>query len=238
MPRRYTMTDLIDACMDRIDMENDELIDRARWAWLISEAYGELYTIVFEACRQYFEYSVLLTTDGTATIPEPLDHLSTVTFSYLVTGAPDGQRRDLRVLEAQERSRMSGQTGGEARHYMLVDDKIYLFPTPPAGQVYEMRYIAQPPQLVEVSGDQAVLVDVVTPMGLTFLTYCACVKAISKNKDDWQLQVAERDRAKSEFAESAELRAILDGHRRIVDKHGGLLDGFDDGGGRRDWGGW
>lgn len=228
MPRRYTVTDLIDRCQQRCDMENDGLIPRNEWATLVSEAYGELYSIVFECGNEYFEYTETLTTDGTNVLDEIADHLSTVELTYLVNGTTTGPRKDLRPAEAQERSRLSGRSG-PPEYFALVDDKIYLYPTPASGTVLELRYVAQPPELVEIESDQSVLADVVTPDGLTFLIYCAIVKAQIKAEIDTSAAVAEREAARARFTESAILRAMNTGHHRIVDRHGGMLEGFGNG---------
>ncbi|WP_196299624.1 hypothetical protein, partial [Streptococcus pneumoniae] len=84
-------------------------------------------------------------------LAEMADHLSTVNLSFIVN-ATTGERRDLRELMAQERSRYSGQSG-TARYFSLVDDVIYLYPTPPTGEVYEMRYVPQPPDLTAFASD-------------------------------------------------------------------------------------
>lgn len=229
MPRRYTVTDLVLRCQQRVNMENDPSISRPEWLNLISEAYGELYSIVFEVGNEYFEYTESLTTDGTNVFAEIADHLSTVALSLLLTGDPNGQRVDLRPAEAMERSRLSGVHGGAAEYFALVDDKIYLYPTPPAGQVYELRYVPQPPELAEFSGGLSVDADVVTPDGLAFLIWCVAAKALAKGEEDVTNAVAEREAARMRFTESAVLRAISTGHHRVVDRGGGMLDGFYDG---------
>lgn len=225
MPRRYAMTVLILRAQQRVDMVNDGLIDRDEWCTLISEAYGELYNIVWEVGNEYFEYTEILTTDGTNVLDEIADHLSTVELTYLVNGTTDGLRRDLRPAEAQERSRLSGRTG-EPRYYALVDDKIYLYPTPVTGTVLELRYVPQPPELVEFFEDEEVLVDVVTPDGLTFLLETVAMKAKAKAEIEAGVHAAEREAARLRFTESAVLRSINTGHHRVIDKGGGLLDGY------------
>ena len=42
MPRRYTVTDLIDRAQAQCDMVNDALIARSEWATICSRAYGTL----------------------------------------------------------------------------------------------------------------------------------------------------------------------------------------------------
>lgn len=214
------MTDLILRSQQRADKENDLSISRAEWCQLISESYGELFTIVFECGLEYFEFAKQLTTNGTNTISEVGDHLSTVTLAYLEDAA-NGRYRALRELMAQERTRWSlanGQGGSRALAFALVDDQIYLYPTPPAGQVYELRYVPQPPELIEFSsGVTPYQVDVVTPDGLAFLIWATVVKANAKVERDSQLAIAEREAARQRFTESVQLRALNAPRRRILD---------------------
>lgn len=219
MPRRYTMTDLILRCQQRADLENDLSIARDEWCRLISESYGELYTIVFESGLQYFEYAQVLTTNGTNKLSEIGDHLSTVTLCYLAD-AGSGRYVALRALMAQERVMWSGNLGSSsrARGFALVDDALYLYPTPAAGQTYELRYVPQPPELTEfAAGEVPFQVDVVTPDGLTFLVWATTVKAKSKSEADVTLAVGEREGARIRFTESVRLRAMNDSPRRVLD---------------------
>src|SRR5262245_46129284 len=135
MPRKYTLNDLIQRCKRRVDMEGDPAIADDEWAKLVSEAYGELYTIVFESGLEYFEVAKQMTATGAQTLGEPVDHLSTVQVAYLID-ATQLRYIALRELMAQERTIISGLTiasGNFSRAFALVDRLIYLYPTPPAG---------------------------------------------------------------------------------------------------------
>lgn len=214
MPRRFTLAALRTACKQQVDLENHGVISDAEWAGYLSRAYGELYTIVFECGLQYFETIGSLTTDGTNILSEMSDHLSTVSLSY-VADAARGSHIDLRELHAQERSPLSGMTCDRARYFALVDDKIYLYPTPPTGQAYVMRYIPQPPDLT--SYIDADLVDVVTPDGHDFLIWSVAVRACGKTEADPALAMREREQARERFTTSVQLRALNAPRRRIVD---------------------
>ncbi len=204
MPRRYTMADLITRCKQRVDMENHAVISDAEWKTLISEAYGELYTMVFESGMQYFEFTTDMVTDGTSVLNEVVDHMSTVSFAYL-EDAVTGRYRDLRPLQPQERSQLSGRTGGAAVGFALVDDKIYLYPTPPSGQTYRMCYVPQSPELSAFETSDTV--DVVMPDGLTFLIWAVAIKAMAKTESDPGLALREREGARDRFSTSVMLRA-------------------------------
>jgi len=222
MPRIYTLTDLILRAKRRCDMENDPSIAPDEWADLISEAYGELYTIVFESGLQYFERALQYTTTGAQTLGEPVDHLSTVQVAYLVDAAAK-RYVALRELMAQERTIISGLTissGSFARAFALVDRQIYLYPTPPSGQVYEVRYVPQPPELAEPAN-----VDVVTPDGLSFLLWNVAVMAAAKSEVDASLALSRMEAARERFTESVGLRALNAPRRRILDIETDIDDG-------------
>ena len=214
MPRRVEMDALRTACKQQVDLENHDVISDAEWASYISRAYGELWTIVFEAGLQYFEYATTFTTDGSNALDEPADHLSTVALAYV---EPTGQQYELRLLQPQEVTRASRLCGssGRARWYALVDSKIRLYPTPPAGQTYELRYVPQSPNLVTFAGDACV--DVVTPDGEDFLIWSTAVRACGKTEADPMLALREREAARERFTESVRQRAMTAPRRLVVD---------------------
>lgn len=220
MPRSYTLTNLIRRAQRRCDMEGDPSIPDDEWAEMISEAYGELYTIVFESGLEYFERALQVTTTGAQTIGEPVDHLSTVQVLYLAD-ASTKRYVALRELMAQERAMFSGSvfTSSRSQAFSLVDRLIYLYPTPPAGQVYEIRYVPQPPDLIEPAN-----VDVVTPDGLSFLIWNVAVMASAKVETDAQLALSRLEAARARFTEGVGLRALNAPRRRILDIEQGSSD--------------
>lgn len=217
MPRRYTMTDLVLRAQRRVDQVNDGFISRDEWCAFISEAYGELYMIPVEAGLEYFEYRTQLTTDGSNVLAEMPDHLGTVVFARVVPGTNPVRYRKLHALQAEERVHRSGVSGSCATAYAMVDDEIYLYPTPPAGDLYEMRYCPQPPELVEFNGELPIYVDVVTPDGLTFLLWSVAVLALAKSEQDPQLAMQQKEAARERFTTSVQMRR-QESLRRMVDR--------------------
>lgn len=215
MPRRLTMATITTRCQQRADMENDPSISMAEWYALISEMYGELYTLVVDAGWEYFEYTQQLTSDGTNILSEVADHFATVQLAYLAD-ASTGRYRALRPLNSQERVMRSGLNAApHATGYALVDDRIYLYPTPPSGQVYEMRYVPQPPDLTSYASTD--VVDVVAPDGEALLIWGVTVKALAKSESDVQVAMTERDAARMRFDDAVRLRAQTSMQRRITD---------------------
>lgn len=213
MPRRIAMSTLITSCKQQVDLENHAVIGDAEWRGLISRAYGELFTIVAQSGLRYFEYTSDAVTTGTNELAEIADHFETVTLAYLSSVTP-ARYIDLREAMPQEQSMLSGQSGGMARYFALVDDKILLFPTPPAGQTYQMRYVPQPPDLSAYADSD--IIDVVTPDGHEFLIWNVAVKAMAKTEADARLAIAEREQSRARFTEAVQLRALISPRRRIV----------------------
>ena len=196
-------------------MEGDDSIPDTEWAAMISEAYGELYTIVTESGMEYFESSTQYTTAGVNTLTEPTDILFIVQLLFLAD-APTGRYISLRPLMMQERAQMSGLTltmGSRATAYVFVNRTIYLYPTPPSGQVYELRYVAQPAELTGASTS----IDVVTPDGLTFLIWNVATMAAAKIESDPQLALQRLEAARERFTESVTLRALNQPRHRVAD---------------------
>ncbi len=210
MPRRMTMLALRTRCKQRADKENDPHISDPEWNSLISEQYGDLYSVVAQSGLRYFETTHTITATVAARYDEPDDHLATVGVDFVIGTA--GQVRPLMEIMAQEQPAWSGQVG-EARAYTLIDDQILLFPKPTSG-TYTLRYIAQPPDLS--SYVDADILDVVTADGEGFIVWGAAVKALSKSESDVRLAMAEREAARGRLAEWAALRAFNSPRRRTV----------------------
>ncbi len=214
MPRRLLMGTIRTRCLQRADMETDLSVSTSETNSLISEQYGDHYSVVAAAGLRYFEKSTSFTTAGLSYLAEPVDHLSTVDTIERVVSATTGRSRRLRQLAPQERTVWTGRTG-HARRWELVDDRINLYPTPPSGDVYVLRYIPQPPDLTSYAdGD---VVDVVTPDGEAFLIWGVTVKLLAKSARDTSLAEREREQARGRLSEWASLRAFNDSPRTIVD---------------------
>lgn len=202
MPRRFTLGTCVTRCQQRADKENDLSISETEWKSMIGTVYAELYAAVAGTGMRYFEVTHEIVADGSASYDEPTDHLSTVGIDFIVNA--QGERRKLRELMAQERSRFAGLSG-DAVAFMHVDDQIYLYPKPATG-TYEMLYVPQPPDLTDE--DDTVLIDVVTPDGEAFLYWGVAVLALAKESTDTSLARAERDAAKVRVVEWAVMKAL------------------------------
>lgn len=214
MPRRYELSELRTRCKRRADKENDDHIADAEWNALISEQWGELFEIVAGTGLRYFERTNSITADGSDSYDEPDEHGKTVGLDRVDS---DGRRLSLLPLMPGERSRFAGQTG-DAFEYAIIDDQIFLYPTPSSGS-YELLYIPQPTDLTTLADDD--LVDVVCIYGEAFLIWGVAVKALSKSESDVRLAMAERDRSAQRLLEWAAERDANEPRRRVIDSDDG-----------------
>lgn len=195
-------------------MESDQSISSPEWNSLMSEVFGELYEEVADSGLRYFETSTQYTTTGLGYLAEPADQLAMVDNIELVLDATSGRCRRLFPLVPQERSGWAGRTG-DPRRYEMVDDRFYLYPTPPAGKVLTLRYIQQPPDLTNYADTD--VIDVVTPSGLAFLIWGTALAAMSKDKSDVELAMNQKEAARLRLRQWAENRAFHQSPRRIVE---------------------
>lgn len=209
------MGTLVTRCKQRCDKENDEHIDTSEWKSMISTQYGDLWNEVAKTGLRYFESRETITTTGAASYDEPLAHLATVGLDRVYS---DNTRRSLRELMAPERNYFAGRTG-DAIAFEHIDDQIYLWPTPPSGQTYELLYIPQPTNISEWTDDQEI--DVVTPDGEAFIIWGVAVQALAKEEADVRLAREERESARAAIAEWATLKAFHEQRRKIVAEDSG-----------------
>lgn len=219
------MGDIRTRCQRRADLENNSHIVNDEWAALISEQYGELWSIASSTGLRYFETTFLITTDGSLSYQEPVSHFETVGVDHIIDTV--GRRRELSEAQSQDISRLRGLTG-DAYKYAHIDDQIWLYPTPPAGQTYEMLYVPQPTDLSGYADSD--IVDLSTPDGEAFLIWGVAVKALAKSETNTELAVAEREAARIRFTEACILKALTSSRHREVRGQGGYGYGFGDDG--------
>lgn len=205
MPRLVPMSTLVLRSQQLADMEGDPSIDTPEWKTNLSESYGEAYEIVASEGNRYFEFTTTLTTDGTNHLPEPVDMLAVVDQLELILDATTGRCRRLRPILPQQRAALSGRTG-TPRFYEHVDDRYYLYPTPPTGQQLTLRYIGQCPDLTNYA--DADVVDCYCVAGLKFALYAAAAAAVQKSKNDASALLQEREVQRKLLWEWAAERAM------------------------------
>ena len=214
MPRLFTMGVLVTRFQQRANMVGDSSIAPAEWKAMGSEVYGEVYEEVCDSGLRYFEYELSVDTTGVNYIAEPPSQLALVDNLEIMLDATSGRVRRLRLVQAQERAALAGRTG-DPRFYEMVDDRLYLYPTPPANTTVVLRYIPQAPDLSGYDDSEAV--DVVTAAGEAMLIWG--VAAIARHKDDRFVDYAEtqKEKARLRLQAWARNRAFNEQPRRVVD---------------------
>lgn len=213
MPRLVRMDALIERAKLRADKDEDDHITDAAWRSFISEAWGtHVYSVVAGTGGRYFEYKLTRTTDGTAYVDEPSDCMSLVGVDYVDSS---GRHWPLDPLEQQEEAFYAGAAAGaRAFYYTLVDDRLYLYPTPPTDQSYELQYIPQPQDLAEFDDDQCV--DVVTTDGEAAVTWGAGGIALVRAKQDASFHIGKQEQHSKALQLWACERLMNEPHRVVV----------------------
>lgn len=210
--RAYVLSDLRQRCQQRADMENNALIATDEWGRLISEMYGELYSLVEKSGMRYFETEATVTATGAASYALPSDHLATIDVSRVTDTA--GHRIPLRRLMVQERNRWIGALG-DARKYELAGQNLVLYPLPSTG-TYKHLYMPQSPDLSTAIDSTSI--DVVQADGEAYLIWGVAAKALSKPESEALAYAdVQRDKARDRFVEWCAMRAFNDGSRVVTD---------------------
>jgi hypothetical protein len=204
------MSDLVERCQRRADKENDDHITTAEWKSLISEVYAhDVHSVVSETGLRYFEYTASLVSTGATYLAEPEDHFATIRLDYVDSA---GKHFPLAELNSHEEAYFAALGSGTARFYALVDDRIYVYPTPASGQTYSLLYIPQPPDLSEYADDD--VVDVVTADGEACLIWGVAALAKAKASQDASLHLKKQEEHRYKLQGWAAERALAHARRR------------------------
>ncbi len=192
MPRLIEMGALLLRCKQRADKVFDDHVggdDTAEWRRLISEVWAaDVFQPVAGTGSRYFETRSTLTTTGAAYVSEPSGIMNPIRLDYVDAS---GQHHELQQVSIQEEGSFSGAPAGDrAYRFAHVDDRIYLYPTPPSGQTYELLYV---PQATDLSGyaDDA-CVDVVNADGEACVIWGVAALARVKASQDVALHMAKQ----------------------------------------------
>jgi hypothetical protein len=229
MPRRIEMGDLVLRCQQRADKVGDDHIggtDPAEWKRLVSEVWSaDVFQVVANTGLRYFEYTATLTTTGAAYVDEPAAIAQTVRLDYV---DPSGLRIEVQEINSQEENIFAGQTG-TARFYALVDDRFYLYPTPPSGQTYELLYVPQAPDLSTYADDD--IVDLVNADGEACVIWGVAALAKIKAQQDASFHFQRQEKFRNQLQGWAAERAISQGRRQHAADEYAERFGWDEG----DW---
>ncbi len=199
MPRLIEIGTLKLRCQQRADKVSDDHIggpddDPAEWLRMISEVWGaDVFQVVVDTGLRYFETTETLVTTGAAYVSEPSNIAKVIRLDYLESAT---QRRAVQPVGIHDQAYLSSLTGTVARFFAVVDDRVYLYPTPATGQSYELLYTPQAPDLSAYASDDCV--DVVSADGEAVVIWGVAALAKIKASQDatvfLQKQEQHRDR--------------------------------------------
>lgn len=189
-------------------------IGSGEWRALISECWGaEVFEPVAETGLRYFETTSTLTTDGSAYLAEPPNFLSAIRFDYVDS---NGRHYELDEITGFEQGVLAGLSagGGPARWFAMVDNRIYVYPTPPTGQTYELLYIPQAPDVSGFADDQCI--DLVNANGEACLYWGVAALGLAKAKQDASFAEARMRKHQEKLVDWAINRSLSQPRRRQV----------------------
>ncbi len=166
MPRLIEIGTLKLRCQQRADKVYDDHIggddaDTAEWLRMISEVWAhDVFQVVADTGLRYFETTSTLTTTGAAYVSEPSNIAKMIRLDYIDSA---GDRHVVMPAGVHDQVYLSGLTGTVALFFAVVDDRVYLYPTPATDQTYEALFIPQAPDLSAYASDDCV--DVVSADG-------------------------------------------------------------------------
>ena len=172
-------------------MARNQARDNDAFNAVISEVYGNLWTLVGGQASRYFETSTTFTADGSASYDELEGHMETVRMARV---NDDGSEVPLREIAPQSEWRFKGQVG-DAVAYALIDDQIYLFPSPSSG-TYKLYFIQQATELSEYADDD--IVDVACPAGMSYVIWATALIINGELEGNATLAMRERDKWEEE----------------------------------------
>lgn len=201
MARKFTVTQLTTAVRRRADLENDtHVADAEIYEWL-STYYAELYDILVSSGLHYFETSYSFASNGGSSYALPADFYAMLRLDYVLSAETNVELKEIGLRELHH---VSG-TSARAAFYRVVGENLILYPQPPSGHNYVLKYIPAPIKL-EAGATE---VDGISGWE-DYLVTGAVLTAHSKRENDAAVAIA-KDRLKdlrARITQNAQNRAI------------------------------
>lgn len=173
----------------------------------INDAYRELYQMLVERRIGHFQtLEQAFVTDGlTEVLALPATFLDLVGVDYQVSAE---QYKDLKPLDERDVCRQP-KTGALATWYRLDGpDRLVLYPRPPIGQTYRLRYI-RTPAVLAANGDTIDGVIGYERFIVAHAAYMASLKERTPNKE----MLGEREAVRARIHEQATDRMLYEAGR-------------------------
>ncbi len=151
MARNIPVSELIDRTLQVVDREAQTLVlPRTQVMDYLSTEFGHFYELLVDSGEVYAEKTAPpFTMNGQALYPLPSDFFQEIRFDWLKA---DGSLVPLVKISVQMIHRFS-RTAMNAIAYRLAGGKVALYPTPPAGQTYQLMYVPAPCRFTDETKD-------------------------------------------------------------------------------------
>ena len=146
MPRTFTVAQLRARVRELVDIESARSFTDPEINERLSSGYAKYYAKLVKAGLGYAgEQTQTITSTGTDAYALQPDHFATVRVDFQYQG---NYRWPLEELDVRELQQVQFQ-GSQAFFYRLVGQNIVLYPTPPAGGIYQHIYVPAPADLTD-----------------------------------------------------------------------------------------
>lgn len=213
MPRTLTGQDLIDRVRALGDFESDPHKDDAKIMMFLSDGYAEMYDILVSSGLMYFRTKKIYTSDGGQSYSLPDDFFGTVRVDYQYTADVVWPLREISPRELHKVTR----TGQRAFMYEAVNNNLILYPTPPAGQQYNLYYIPAP----VVINSTTQVIDGFSGWEIYAVTY-AVMQLKTRSDEDMEVHQKRLDKIAKRIADAAQNRTMGSATSLVQDD--GLFD--------------
>ena len=231
MPRLVTVGTLIDRALRLADKEGSTFTGRPEVMDLMLTKYAELYGLLVKSGCQYFESISLLTTTGVASYSllagafwnvAPADFWGLLRLDFL----PPGQRpRPIPAAMVQELHFFNpNQSSVYAIRHRIAGNTLYLYPTAPTGQVYQLMYV--PAAMATFAAGEATTLDGQNGWE-QLLVVEAAIDLKFKDHRDTAYLITERDRLTKWIQQQADEREAANPSRvPAIDPTNAEFDGW------------
>lgn len=150
MARSVTVTTLVAAVRSLADIENDDHISDTLIKEWLSSFWAELYETIVSSGLAYYECIKSYPSNGNSRglYALPSDFYAPLRVDYVASA---DNYTPLKEINLRELHRVARTTTGQASFYRVVGSNLVLYPAPPSGQTYEMKYIPAPADLTSSS---------------------------------------------------------------------------------------
>lgn len=216
MARTYTRAQIRTRAKQLADMTYKRKPTDDEWNDLIDVYNAEFHELLYQSGLAYKQAETTIATTGVAAYNLPAGFLGLLKLEYQIDSSPTRYTRlsPVHVLE----DHMFSATGSEAVAYQLVNDTVVLYPTPPSGQTYRLRYV---PMATKLTADSDTI-DGINGWEQIIAVNCA-IDALVQEESDPSALIMRKNELEVRIRQASQDRLIADGGR-IADVRNDLGD--------------